>query len=81
MPAEILQNKLLQQAWASLPQWRAILPQLPVKLNDYERITKQMNAQLKQINRELQQSKRCQQYLMAILALIGVIGMVLFILH
>ena len=74
-------QKLLQQAWASLPQWRIILPQLPAKLNDYERITKQMNIQLKQINQELQQSKRCQQYLMTILALVGVVGIALLIIH
>ena len=74
-------QKLLQQAWESLPQWRIILPQLPAKLNDYERITKQMNTQLKQINQELQQSKRCQQYLMTILALVGVAGIALLIIH
>ena len=74
-------QKLLQQAWASLPQWRIILPQLPAKLNDYERITKQMNIQLKQINQELQQSKRCQQYLITILALVGVVGIALLIIH
>lgn len=74
-------QKLLQQAWASLPQWRIILPQLPAKLNDYERITKQMNIQLKQINQELQQSKRCQQYLMTILALVSIVGIGLLIIH
>ena len=74
-------QKLLQQAWASLPQWSIILPQLPAKLNDYERITKQMNIQLKQINQELQQSKRCQQYLMTILALVSVAGIALLIIH
>ena len=74
-------QKLLQQAWSSLPQWRTILPQLPAKLNDYERITKQMNTQLKQIKQELQQSKRCQQYLMTILTLVGVVGIVLLIIH
>ena len=74
-------QKLLQQAWESLPQWRIILPQLPAKLNDYERITKQMNTQLKQINQELQQSKKCQQYLMTILALVSVAGIALLIIH
>ena len=74
-------QKLFQQAWASLPQWRIILPQLPAKLNDYERITKQMNIQLKQINQELQQSKRCQQYLMTILALVSIVGIGLLIIH
>lgn len=74
-------QKLLQQAWASLPQWRIILPQLPAKLNDYERITKQMNIQLKQINQELQQSKRCQQYLMTILTLVSIVGIGLLIIH
>ncbi|OCG55448.1 ubiquinone biosynthesis regulatory protein kinase UbiB [Gilliamella sp. Choc6-1] len=63
-------KKILQQAWDSLPQWRTVIPELPAKINDYQRITKQMNNQLKLINEKLQQSKKHERNLYGLLALI-----------
>ncbi|WP_255305722.1 AarF/UbiB family protein, partial [Gilliamella sp. Fer4-1] len=51
-------KKILQQTWQSLPAWQTMLPKLPEKLNNYERISKQMSAQLIQITQELQLSKK-----------------------
>jgi ubiquinone biosynthesis protein len=63
-------KKILQQAWESLPEWRTLLPQLPEKLNDFERTTKQMNVQLNQINQELQHSKKRERTLYGMLGLV-----------
>lgn len=72
-------KKLLQQIWSSLPQWRTILPELPEKLTDYERTTKRITNQLKQLNDELQHSKQRQRYLLGMIGLIGVLCLVLII--
>ncbi|NUF48395.1 ubiquinone biosynthesis regulatory protein kinase UbiB [Gilliamella sp. ESL0250] len=63
-------KKILRQAWKSLPEWRTLLPQLPEKLNDFERTTKQMNVQLNQINQELQHSKKRERMLYGMLGLV-----------
>ncbi|MWP46197.1 ubiquinone biosynthesis regulatory protein kinase UbiB [Gilliamella sp. Pas-s27] len=72
-------KKILQQAWGSLPKWRNILPQLPDKLNNYERITKQMNVQLKQIEQQLQRSKKRERNLYGILGLVCVLCITILI--
>ncbi|WP_085248608.1 ubiquinone biosynthesis regulatory protein kinase UbiB [Gilliamella mensalis] len=74
-------KKILQQAWASLPEWRVMLPQLPEKLNDYERITKQINVQLKQINQELKRSKKRERNLYAMLGLFCALCIIILIVH
>ncbi|KDN10499.1 ubiquinone biosynthesis regulatory protein kinase UbiB [Gilliamella sp. Imp1-1] len=74
-------KKILQQAWESLPQWRVMLPQLPEKLNDYERISKQMNVQLQQINQELQRSKKREQNLYTVIALFCALCIIILIVH
>ncbi|WP_294952775.1 ubiquinone biosynthesis regulatory protein kinase UbiB [uncultured Gilliamella sp.] len=74
-------KKILQQAWASLPEWRAILPNLPAKLNDQSRITKQINQQLVSINQQLQRNKKSQRYLYCIIAVVSTLCVALLILR
>ena len=74
-------KKILQQTWESLPQWRVMLPQLPEKLNDYERISKQMNIQLQQINQELQRSKKRERNLYTIIALFFALCIIILIVN
>ncbi|MWN06090.1 ubiquinone biosynthesis regulatory protein kinase UbiB [Gilliamella sp. Pas-s95] len=74
-------KKILQQALESLPKWRNMLPTLPEKLNDYERITKQMSAQLKQIDQQLQRSKKRERNLYGMLGLICALCITILIIN
>ncbi|WP_141674323.1 ubiquinone biosynthesis regulatory protein kinase UbiB [Gilliamella sp. wkB108] len=74
-------KKLLQQIWSSLPQWRTLLPELPAKLADSERINKRMTNQLKQLNKELQESKQRQHYLLVMIGLVSALCMITLIIH
>jgi ubiquinone biosynthesis protein len=69
-------KKLLQQVWTSLPEWKNLVVDLPVKLNDQARITKQMHSQLKQINQELQRSKKCQRRSLFVIAALSILCIV-----
>ncbi|MBI0060679.1 ubiquinone biosynthesis regulatory protein kinase UbiB [Gilliamella sp. M0320] len=72
---------LFQQVWTSLPEWKNILVDLPVRLGDQARMTKQMHNQLKQINQELQRSKKCYRWSLAILSLVCVLSIVTLVIH
>lgn len=74
-------KKFLQQIWASFPIWRTVLPELPGKLTDYDRSTKRITNQLKQLTEELQHNKQRQRYLLSLLGLVSVICIVILIVH
>lgn len=72
---------LFQQVWSSLPEWKNILVDLPVRLGDQARMTKQMRNQLKQINQELQRSQKRYRWSLAILSLVCVLSIVTLLVH
>ena len=72
---------LFQQVWTSLPEWKNILVDLPVRLSDQARMTKQMHNQLKQINQELQRSQKRYRWSLAILSLVCVLSIVTLVVH
>ena len=72
---------LFQQVWTSLPEWKNILVDLPVRLGDQARMTKQMHNQLKQINQELQRGKKRYRWSLAILSLVCVLSIVTLVVH
>ena len=72
---------LFQQVWTSLPEWKNILVDLPVRLGDQARMTKQMHNQLKQINQELQRSQKRYRWSLAILSLVCVLSIVTLVVH
>ncbi|MCX8729834.1 ubiquinone biosynthesis regulatory protein kinase UbiB [Gilliamella sp. B2969] len=74
-------KKILQQFWTALPQWRSILPDLPVKLNDNARMTKQLNQQLMQIQQEIKQSKKRESYLLGFTVVISLLCIMALIIH
>ncbi|WP_065557606.1 ubiquinone biosynthesis regulatory protein kinase UbiB [Gilliamella sp. wkB178] len=74
-------KKLLQQVWAVLPQWRTMLPELPAKLNDYERMARRMTNQIKQIDEELQHSRQRQRHLIGIICIVSLICIVTLVTH
>ncbi|OCG59352.1 ubiquinone biosynthesis regulatory protein kinase UbiB [Gilliamella sp. Nev3-1] len=72
-------KKILQQTWQSLPAWQTMLPKLPEKLNNYERISKQMSAQLTQITQELQLSKRRERNLYKMMGLVCALSIIILV--
>lgn len=72
---------LFQQVWTSLPEWKNILVDLPVRLGDQARMTKQMHNQLKQINQELQRSQKRYRWSLAILSFVCVLSIVILVVH
>ena len=72
---------LFQQVWSSLPEWKNILVDLPVRLGDQARMTKQMHNQLKQINQELQRSQKRYRWSLAILSFVCVLSIVILVVH
>lgn len=72
---------IIQQAWASLPQWRTLLPELPAKLNDYARMTKQMNHQIRQINHELTCRKKRERILYSAIGILIILFISMLIIH
>ena len=72
---------LFKQVWTSLPEWKNILVDLPVRLGDQARMTKQMHNQLKQINQELQRSQKRYRWSLAILSLVCVLSIVTLVVH
>lgn len=72
---------LFQQVWTSLPEWKNILVDLPVRLGDQARMTKQMHNQLKQINQELQLSQKRYRWSLAILSFVCVLSIVILVVH
>ena len=74
-------KKLLHQVWTSLPEWKNLVVELPEKLNDQARMTKLMHVQLKQINQQLQRSKRNQQRLMFAISILSLLCIALLVGH
>ena len=74
-------KKLLQQVWESLPEWKNLIVELPIKLNDQTRMTKQMHIQLKKINQELQSSKRSQRRLIFMVSMLSIVAIIALALH
>lgn len=72
-------KKLIQQVWTSLPEWKNFVVELPIKLNDQARMNKQMHVQLKQINQQLQRSKRNQQRLLFAISVLSLLCITLVV--
>ncbi|MDF7667056.1 ubiquinone biosynthesis regulatory protein kinase UbiB [Orbaceae bacterium ESL0727] len=66
-------KKLVKQIWASLPEWRMLIPVLPDKMNIYERDNKRIFTEMARLQTQLQDSQKRQKQILLLSCVITLV--------